>query len=59
MEERACLAEVSVLEQILRKFPEILGELSIRKQCVPGSLFSLPLTRVPGSKAKCGQAPSG
>ena len=31
------------MEQILReisKFPEILGELSMRKQCVPGSFFS-------------------
>ena len=31
------------MEQILRKiskFPEILGELSMRKQCVPGSFSS-------------------
>ena len=31
------------MEQILRKiskFPEILGELSMRKQCVPGSFLS-------------------
>ena len=39
MGEGARLAEVSVMEQILQKFPEILGELSIRKQCVRGSFF--------------------
>ena len=39
MGEGARLAEVSVMEQILQKFPEILGELSIRKQCVQGSFF--------------------
>ena len=33
----AYLAEVSVTEHILRKFPEILGELSMHKQCVLGS----------------------
>ena len=49
-----CLAEVSVTEQILReisKFPEILGELSMRKQCVPGSFFSAH-AREPGNEAK-------
>ena len=42
-EKLAYLAEVSVMEQISRKiskFPEILEELSMRKQCVPGSFFS-------------------
>ena len=42
-EKLVCLAEVSVTEQVLwkiSKFPEILGKLSMRKQCVPGSFFS-------------------
>ena len=39
-EKSACLAEVSVTEQILQKFPEILGKLTMCKQCVPG--FFLP-----------------
>ena len=38
-EKSACLAGVSVTEQILREFPEILGKLSMRKQCVPGSVL--------------------
>ena len=29
----------------ISKFPEILGELSMRKQCVPGSFFSVHATR--------------
>jgi len=44
----AYLAEVNVTEQILQeisKFPEILEELSMRKQCVPGSFFLHPHTR--------------
>ena len=45
MGEGARLAEVSVMEQILQKFPEILGELSIRKQCVRGSFFFLSAPR--------------
>ena len=39
--------------QVLRKFPEfpeILGELSMRKQCVPGSFFSAH-TQEPGNEA--------
>ena len=42
-EKSVFLAEVSVTEQILRKFPkfpEILGKLSMHKQCVPGYFFS-------------------
>ena len=42
-EKSEYLAEVGVTEQILRKFPNSLkswGELSMRKQCVPGSFFS-------------------
>ena len=42
-EKSACLAEVSVTEQFfmeISKSPEILGELSMRKQCVPGSFSS-------------------
>ena len=34
----------------ISKFPEILGELSMRKQCVPGSFFSAD-TLEPGNKA--------
>ena len=43
-EKSACLIEVSVTEQIFQipKFPEILGELSMCKQCVPSS-FSPPM----------------
>ena len=51
--EVGVLAEVSVTEQVLReisKFPEILGKLSMRKQCVPGS-FLPAHTREPGNKA--------
>ena len=40
----------SVTEQILWKFPEILGELSMREQCVPGSFFSAH-AQEPGNKA--------
>ena len=46
------LAEVSVTEQVLReisKFPEILGKLSMRKQCVPGS-FLPAHAREPGNE---------
>ena len=42
------------MEQILRKiskFPEILGELSMRKQCVPGS-FSSTHALEPGNEAR-------
>ena len=52
-EKSVCLAEVSVTEQVLReisKFPEILGELSMRKQCVPDSFFSAH-AREPGNEA--------
>ena len=51
--EVAYLAEVSVTEQILRKiskFPEILGELSMCKQCVPGSFLSAHALE-PGNEA--------
>ena len=51
-EMSAYLAEVSVTEQILRKFPNfqvILGELSMRKQW-PGSFFSTHALE-PGNKA--------
>ena len=51
------LAEVSVMEQVLReisKFPEILGKLSMRKQCVPGS-FLPAHAREPGNEAKMSQ----
>ena len=34
------------------KFPEILGELSMREQCVPDSFFSAH-AREPGSEATC------
>ena len=55
-EKSACLVEVSVTEQILRKFPkflEILGELSMRKQCVLGSFFfSLPTHESLGIRLK-------
>ena len=41
--EVGVLAEFSVTEQVLlweiSKFPEILGKLSMRKQCVPGSFL--------------------
>ena len=33
----------------ISKFPEILGELSMRKQCVPGSFFSVH-AHEPGNK---------
>ena len=52
--EVGVLAEVSVTEQVLReisKFPEILGKLSMRKQCVPGS-FLPAHAREPGNEAK-------
>ena len=51
--EVGVLAEVSVTEQVLReisKFPEILGKLSMRKQCVPGS-FLPAHAREPGNEA--------
>ena len=53
--EVGVLAEVSVTEQVLReisKFPEILGKLSMRKQCVPGS-FLPAHAREPGNEATC------
>ena len=34
----------------ISKFPEILGELSMRKQCVPGSFFSAH-AQEPGNEA--------
>ena len=52
-EKSAYLAEVRVTEQILRKiskFQEILGELSMRKQCVPGSFLSAHALE-PGNEA--------
>ena len=52
-EKSAYLAEVSVTEQILwkiSKFPEILGELSMCKQCVPGSFLSTHALE-PGNEA--------
>ena len=49
-EKSACLMEVSVTEHILRKFPEILGELSMHKQWVPGSFF-FAHTQEPGNEA--------
>ena len=51
--EVGVLTEVSVTEQVLReisKFPEILGKLSMRKQCVPGS-FLPAHAREPGNEA--------
>ena len=48
------LAEVSITEQILLKFPkfpDLLGEVSMRKQCVPGSFVSAH-TQEPGNEAK-------
>ena len=48
-EKSACLAEVSVTEHIF-KFPEILGKLSMRKQCVPGS-FLPAHAQEPGNEA--------
>ena len=47
------LADVSVTEQVLReisKFSEIMGKLSMRKQCVPGS-FLPAHAREPGNEA--------
>ena len=44
------------MEQVLReisKFPEILGKLSMRKQCVPGS-FLPAHAREPGNEANDG-----
>ena len=49
LEKSACLAQVSVMEHILRmfsKFPETLGKLGMCKQCVPGSFYLCPRTRV-------------
>ena len=51
---RHTLAEVSVTDLILRKiskFPKVLGELSMCKQCVPGSFFSVHALE-PGNEAK-------
>ena len=56
--EVGVLAEVSVTEQVLQeisKFPEILGKLSMHKQCVPGSFFSARV-REPGNEANLGCA---
>ena len=59
-EKLAYLAEVSVMEQILQKIsklPEILGKLSMRKQCVPG-FFSPPTHALePGNEATSCHAP--
>ena len=41
----------------ISKFPEILGELSMRKQCVPGSLSSSPALE-PGNEASTALAKS-
>ena len=49
--QSGCLAKVSVTKQILHKFPEILGELSMCKQFVPGSFFSAH-TQEPGNEAR-------
>ena len=58
MREVGVLTKISVTEQVLReisKFPEILGKLSMRKQCVPGC-FLPAHAREPGNKAKCAHA---
>ena len=47
-EKSAYLAEVSVTEQTLQKFP---NSLSMHKLCVPGSLF-FAHAREPGNKAR-------
>ena len=52
--EVGVLAEVSVKEQVLReisKYPEILGKLRMRKQCVPGS-FLPAHAREPGNEVR-------
>ena len=54
-EKSAYLAEVGVTEADfteISKFPEILGELSMRKQCVPGSFLSAHALE-PGNEAMC------
>ena len=54
MREVGVLTEVSVTEQVLQeisKFPEILGNLRMRKQCIPGS-FLPAYAREPGNKAR-------
>ena len=50
-EKLACLTEVSVMDRLYGNFqvPKILGELSMRKQCVPGSFLS---AREPGNEAR-------
>ena len=51
-EKSVCLTVVSLTEQVLReisKYPQILGELSMYKQCVPGSFFSAH-AQEPGNK---------
>ena len=51
-EKSACLTEVSVTDRLYGNFqvPKILGELSMWKQCVPGSFLS---TREPGNRLEC------
>ena len=53
MREVGVFTKVSVTEQVLleiSKFLEILGKLSMRKQCVPGS-FLPAHAREPGNEA--------
>ena len=55
LEKSACLAEVSIMDRLYRnfqKFPEILGELSMHKQCVLGS-FSSAQAQEPGNETSC------
>ena len=46
----ACLTEVSVAGRFYCKIPRNPGELSMRKQCVPGSFFSAH-AQEPGNEA--------
>ena len=58
MREVGVLAEISVTEQVLREISkfQILGKLSMHKQCVPG--FFLPAhAQEPGNEAKVSLAP--
>ena len=50
-EKSACLTEISVTDRLYGNFqvPKILGELIMRKQCVPGSFLS---AREPGNEAR-------
>ena len=50
------------MEQILQKiskFPEILGELSMRKQCVPGSFLSAHALEPGNEASKLGKCIAG